>query len=168
MLRMIVMRHAKSSWKDPMLADHDRPLNQRGVLDCSKMAVRLLEHSHWKPTNIYSSTAKRARQTRELWDRTWVELGESSPECAHHPELYFGGPDAFLSLLENCIPKQLPMFVGHNPDIEDLLRELTNEELQITTANIALLQHSAESFQHAAHLQTWSLVELLRPRPPRS
>ena len=168
MLRLIVMRHAKSSWKNPYLPDHDRPLKKRGVSDSSKMALRLFNSTDWRPTSVYSSTATRAAQTRDLWLQSWTEHGGMVPECSFHPNLYFGGTRSFLSLMQHCEPTEIPMFIGHNPDIEELLLFLAGEHLQITTANIALLEHSAQSFGQALGGRTWSVVDVLRPRPPRS
>ena len=168
MLRIIVMRHAKSSWNNPLLTDHDRPLNKRGVSDSPKMARKLMGFEEWIPTCIFSSTAKRAQQTRELFLKEWMSSGQPSPSLFDQKQLYFGGVKAHQSLIANCTHSELPMFVGHNPDIEELLTSLTGEEHRITTANIALIEHSAQQFEQAAKLNNWRLVELFRPRPPRS
>ena len=164
---MIVMRHAKSSWKNPHLSDHDRPLNKRGVSDSAKMAVKLFNETQWRPTFIYSSTAKRAHQTRDLWLQSWIKQGGAVPLKSLHSDLYFGGEGAFFSLIKRCNPTDLPMFIGHNPDVEDLLMSLTGEDLRITTANIVALEHSAQCFEQAVRGGAWRLATLLRPRPPR-
>ncbi|MFZ0896282.1 MAG: histidine phosphatase family protein [Candidatus Nitrosopolaris sp.] len=64
MKSVLVLRHVKSSWKHPELADHDRPLNKRGKLDAPLMG-RLLKKKGLVPDNIISATAIRARATTE-------------------------------------------------------------------------------------------------------
>ena len=56
--RLILMRHAKSSWKQPGLTDHDRPLNGRGRQDAPAMADALVARG-WLPDAVVSSTAAR-------------------------------------------------------------------------------------------------------------
>ena len=62
MKSLLLLRHAKSSWKEAELADHERPLNKRGRADAPRMG-RLLMEQDLVPDLILSSTAKRARQT---------------------------------------------------------------------------------------------------------
>ena len=64
MKTLIVMRHAKSSWKHPDVADHDRPLNKRGKQDAPRMG-KLLRQQKLTPQVIVSSTATRARRTAD-------------------------------------------------------------------------------------------------------
>ena len=65
MKTLLLMRHAKSSWDDPDVADHDRPLNKRGKKDAPRMGQWLAEQG-LTPEVIVTSTAKRARKTAEL------------------------------------------------------------------------------------------------------
>ncbi len=60
MIRLALVRHAKSDWGSPALDDHDRPLNRRGLRDAPAMAARLAD-SGFVPEVILSSTALRAR-----------------------------------------------------------------------------------------------------------
>ena len=62
MKTLLILRHAKSSWKQPELTDHDRPLNKRGCRDAPRIG-RLLREQQLVPDRIISSTAERARQT---------------------------------------------------------------------------------------------------------
>ena len=63
MKTLLILRHAKSSWKDSSLTDHDRPLNKRGKQDAPRMGKFLLQQG-LTPDRIISSTAKRARKNR--------------------------------------------------------------------------------------------------------
>ncbi len=60
--RLIVMRHAKSSWKHAGLTDHQRPLNKRGRKDAPRVARALIERG-WTPRRVLSSDAARTRET---------------------------------------------------------------------------------------------------------
>ena len=62
---LLLMRHAKSSWGDPTIKDHDRPLNNRGKKDAPRMG-KLLKENNLIPDIILSSTAKRAEMTQSL------------------------------------------------------------------------------------------------------
>ena len=66
MKTLLIFRHAKSSWKHPELADHDRSLNKRGKLDAPMMG-ELLRNEDALPELILSSSANRARTTAELF-----------------------------------------------------------------------------------------------------
>ncbi|MBN9170688.1 MAG: histidine phosphatase family protein [Microbacterium sp.] len=59
MIRLALVRHAKSDWSDDGIADHDRPLNARGERDAPAMARRLAV-TGFAPDVIVSSTATRA------------------------------------------------------------------------------------------------------------
>ena len=59
---VILVRHAKSSWENMYLSDHDRPLNPRGKRDAPEMGSRL-KKKNINPSLMLSSTAKRARIT---------------------------------------------------------------------------------------------------------
>ena len=63
--RLIVMRHAKSSWSDASLDDHNRPLNKRGRRDAPRIAQEL-HNREWIPDRIRVSFSKRTMETLEL------------------------------------------------------------------------------------------------------
>ena len=60
--RLIVMRHAKSSWASGAQSDHQRPLNDRGRCDAPRVATALVD-ANWLPDLILSSDAQRTRET---------------------------------------------------------------------------------------------------------
>ena len=62
--RLYLLRHAKSSWKDEGLADHDRPLARRGRR-AAKAIARHLREQGVEPELVLCSTARRARETLE-------------------------------------------------------------------------------------------------------
>src|SRR5215207_4241446 len=90
MIRLALVRHAKSDWGDPALDDHDRPLNDRGMRDAPRMARQLAE-SGFRADLILSSTALRARTTAEAFA---AELGVA---VSLDPELYGAPPRTLLA-----------------------------------------------------------------------
>jgi phosphohistidine phosphatase len=120
--RLHLLRHAKSSWEDPQLADHDRPLAPRGVR-AGKRLRRFLGFHELHPTLILCSPATRARQTLEL-----VLPALGSPVVAVEPRLYRASADELLTRL-----RELPdgiveaMLVGHNPGLHELALTLVDE-----------------------------------------
>jgi len=108
---LILIRHAKSAWDDPLLADHDRPLNDRGRQAAARigawMAVQGLA-----PDAALVSSAVRAQQT---WAGVAGRL-PAPPVAATVPGLYHAGPDVMMAVLQaargDCVA-----VVGHNPGI---------------------------------------------------
>jgi len=82
MKTLLILRHAKSSWKNPGLADHNRPLNKRGKRDAPRVG-RLLRDKNLTPDLILSSTAKRALDTAEAAAESSGYEGEINhgPSC---------------------------------------------------------------------------------------
>src|SRR5215475_4778950 len=92
---LLILRHAKSSWKDPQLSDHDRPLNKRGKRDAPLMG-NLLKDEDLKPDLIISSTAVRAKKTAELVAKNCKYKGE----IVLNNSLYGAEPKDYLRILE--------------------------------------------------------------------
>jgi phosphohistidine phosphatase len=107
---LLLLRHAKSNWDNPGLADFDRPLSERGRQSAAALSSHLAAGSV-RPDVVLCSPAQRTRETLE-------GLGEEIAEAAvrFEPEIYEGGLEELLDLL-----RQLPedagivMAIGHNP-----------------------------------------------------
>ncbi len=123
MRHLLLLRHAKSSWDFPELADFDRPLNGRG-LKAAKMMARHLSEIEIRPDIIISSNAQRTRETLSALLHEYDHSFET--KLTRH--IY---ESSYLSLLEEVkrIPKQIEcaMIIGHNPGMEDLAFTLCNE-----------------------------------------
>ena len=103
MKTLLIMRHAKSSWKEQDLPDHDRPLNKRGKNDAPRMG-KLLKDEDLVPDLIMSSTAVRAKKTAELVAKTCKYNGK----IVLNHSLYGAEPAAYLKILgglfdQSCI-----------------------------------------------------------------
>ena len=122
MVLLYLVRHAKSSWADPGMADIDRPLNKRGKRDAPAMGRRLEERGV-RPDLIISSPAKRAR-------RTTVEIGKAigyEGNVRVLESIYGGGASEIIRVAQSVDDAVTSlMIVGHNPDMTDLANTLTD------------------------------------------
>ena len=117
-LRLILVRHAKSSWDDPFQDDHSRVLNKRGQRAAPAVA-QWLANLGYLPAEVVSSTARR---TVETWER----MAPSFPEgtvMRRDPALYHASSDRMLAVLRQCAASPVLM-LGHNPGIGDFAARL--------------------------------------------
>jgi phosphohistidine phosphatase len=121
MKTILLLRHAKSSWKDPDLPDHDRPLKKRGQNDAPRMG-KLLKDEDSIPDLIMSSTAVRAKKTAELVAKACKYKGEISLKQS----LYGAEPVDYLKVLQELSDKyKTVLVVGHSPSVEETVAVLT-------------------------------------------
>jgi phosphohistidine phosphatase len=124
MKTLILVRHAKSSWENPSLSDHERPLNSRGLRDAPFMG-KLLNEKGIKPDLIISSPAVRAATTAQYFANA---LDYPVKSIMYMEMIYGAGPKEILDMLNqmddnlNCI-----LLFGHNPDITALSNYLSDE-----------------------------------------
>jgi phosphohistidine phosphatase len=111
---LILMRHAKSSWQDPTLPDHDRPLNARGR-NSARALGDWLRSANRLPDLTLCSSARRTRETLE-------GLGLTT-EARFLPALYHAGADRMLDILQQA-DTPLVLMIGHNPGIADFAERL--------------------------------------------
>lgn len=116
MRRLLLARHAKSSWGDPSLADHDRPLNGRGRRAAPLVAATLAERG-FVPDAVRSSSSCR---TRETWELMAPRFG-GDPRVEYFSELYLAPPRAVLETVAS-VPSAVEtlMILGHNPSTHAL------------------------------------------------
>jgi phosphohistidine phosphatase len=111
-----MVRHAKSAWDDPSLADHDRPLAPRGTKALRRLTGYLTE-AEYRPDVVLCSSSRRTADTLDgirdaLPKRARIELAD---------ELYLADANTLLTRLHGLNDKdRCAMLVGHNPGIEDL------------------------------------------------
>src|SRR4051812_10631728 len=165
MKRLYVLRHAKSSWDDPALADHDRPLNKRGRAAARSMA-RHLRREGIEPELVLCSTARRARETLE---RIEPALGRRAVHVER--ELYGAGARALLERVHE-VPDRIGsvMLIGHNPGLQELILHLARPaparrevEAKFPTAALATLRFAG---RHWSDLRDGEgdLAAFVRPR----
>lgn len=127
MKRLILIRHAKSSWDDGV-SDFDRSLNHRGLSDAPMMGQRLAAQfasSEQRLDALISSSAKRAEQTTCLLAHA-LNFPETSIEW--HRELYLAPPKSMQEVIGQ-LPEHVNTvaLVAHNPGITELAEKLTGE-----------------------------------------
>ena len=111
--RLILTRHAKSSWDDPTMSDHDRPLNERGKAAAADLGAWLASRGY-VPGEVLCSDALRTRKT---WDGVAPAL-PGTPVLTLKPALYHAGPDVMLAVLRHATADTV-MMIGHNPGIAE-------------------------------------------------
>lgn len=120
MLTLSLLRHAKSSWKNPALADIDRPLATRGENDAPLMGRAMAEHGI-DPELVLCSGARRTRDTLDL---LLPEL-RVEPKVVYDDALYHASPETMLQMLHAVHPgMDRVMLVGHNPEIQAFALDL--------------------------------------------
>jgi len=133
MKTLLILRHAKSSWDDHGLRDHDRPLSPRGARDAPRMGSHIMDED-LVPETIISSTAVRALSTAELA----AGRMSPSPRIETTPELYLASPHDYLEVLDELGgDAERVMVVGHNPGITALVTRLTGVLEEMPTAALA-------------------------------
>jgi phosphohistidine phosphatase len=117
MKTLTLFRHAKSSWAEPGLSDHDRPLNERGEHDAPLMARRLVD-AGIRPSLMLSSTALRAWTTARLLARG---IGYPAEFLQRDPQLYLATRKSILEVVarQETGFNNIVLF-GHNPGLTDL------------------------------------------------
>ena len=160
MKTLLILRHAKSSWKDVYLADHDRPLNKRGKRDAPRMGQFILEEG-LLPDLIISSTAKRARKTVE----GILEGSGYSTEVGFTRDFYHAYPESFIDILSELDDKyERVMVVGHNPGLEELLEVLTGNYERMPTAALAYVQLPIQVWGDLGEVSQGELIAVWRPK----
>jgi len=118
---LTLLRHAKSSWDDSSLADHERPLNRRGEADAPTMAKRIHAASI-RPSLIISSPAVRAWTTAKVLAR---EITYPLEFLQREADLYLASVPTLLRVIsEQDEGFNSILVVGHNPGLTDFANYL--------------------------------------------
>lgn len=125
MKKLYLIRHAKSGWDEPGLADFERGLSSRGLKDIRTLGAYLRLRGI-RPDLFLSSCALRAQQTSDFLAD---EIGYSGPK--HYlRELYLTAPERIRELIAAQEPEIESVFVvGHSPQLHEVANSLMNEHL---------------------------------------
>ena len=160
MKKLIIMRHAKSCWKDTELTDHERPLKKRGIND-AKMMGKLLKSKKIMPDVIICSTAKRAKETAD----SLIEGLKYKNGVVMSDALYMAEPsDIFSTISEHGKKNKTVMVIGHNPGSEALVQILTGKVESLPTASIAIVNAKIDSWKELEKCKDVKLKKLWRPK----
>lgn len=144
MKTLVIVRHAKSSWDNMSLSDHERPLNNRGLRDAPVMGARLAQ---WGPPvdRVITSSASRALATAEM---VTSEMGLPWDEIQVEDALYHATEEEILELIQEQDEYiDGMMLFGHNPGLTYLVNELSDLDLDnLPTCGVVILQFDVETW----------------------
>lgn len=148
MKTLFVVRHAKSSWDDPTLSDHERPLNKTGIRK-TKIIVEYLKRNRIKPELLKSSSANRALSTAQLIAK---ELDYPIEEIEVEENLYHASSDEVFSelfILPNSINSV--MIFGHNPTFTYFVNEFVNPKMDnLPTSGVVSISFDTDEWEKIA------------------
>lgn len=152
MKTLLLLRHAKSSWKDADLHDFERPLNQRGR-KAAPLIGQFMRRQQLNPDLILSSPAERARQTVALV----VGAAHLESELRYDERIYEASAEYLVEVVSQVEDDfNVLLLVGHNPGLEDLLSRLSGATHPLPTAALATLTFDTEKWakvkDHTGHL----------------
>ena len=160
MKTLLILLHAKSSWKEEEIDDHERPLNKRGMKDAPRVGELLKEHD-LVPEYILSSSAVRARLTAELV----AEHSDYDGEIGGGRDLYSFASEDYLDALEQLDDGySRVMVVGHNPGLEELAQWLTGFYTSLPTAALAVVRLDINHWSEMEEGGRGELMQVFRPK----
>lgn len=142
MKTLILIRHAKSSWRDPTLQDFDRPLNKRGRRNAPFMG-QILRQKNISFDQMYTSPAKRAADTARY---ICAAMDYAAEGIEAEPGLYHASADDLLDFV-HALDNQLDAvaIVGHNPGLNDFTNMLGDKPIDnVPTAGVVILRASVD------------------------
>jgi phosphohistidine phosphatase len=144
MKRLLIIRHAKSSWKFAGLSDKERPLNERGLRDAPFMAKTLVEKGIL-PDLMVTSNAVRAMTTAAIFAQN---IGYSKGDLKVKPEIYEASIETIYKVVESFDDTANTVFVfGHNPTFTYFANEFLNEPISnIPTCGIVAIEFDIENW----------------------
>jgi len=161
MKRLLILRHAKSSWDDSTLADFDRPLNKRGERDAPRIGAWMAAHG-LRPDMVVSSPALRASQTARLVAES---IGFPAEHIRFDPRIYDASLGALRELMRSFDDnwRQI-LLIGHNPGLQELANSLADTVLAaFPTCALAVLELSTKTW--SADLSEPAVIrELVTPK----
>lgn len=152
---IILLRHAKSSWDDPLLDDFDRPLAKRGRKAAKQVGEWLNQHGI-TPALVLCSTSARTRETLDLV----LPALQAGPEIVYERRLYLADADALLARLRE-IADDVPnvLVIGHNPGMQDLALTLAPTRMRRERRRLAEKFPTAAVAWFRAGAKRWSDIE---------
>jgi phosphohistidine phosphatase len=161
MKKIILMRHAKSSWDNPDQTDFERDLNPRGMRNAPEMGLRLKE-KNWPVDLIVCSTAKRARHTAALVCKA---IHYTPENIDYKTEIY----EAQISDLKHVLQsiddiQESVLLIGHNPGLTYFTDFLANcGHIHMPTAAMMYLELNIQ-YWHELKAGCGKLVEFDFPK----
>jgi len=169
MLHLLLLRHAKSSWENGSLGDHERPLNKRGAKAAPVMGRYIRDHAP-RPDRVLCSDAVRTRATLAL---VLPELGDPVPDVIDDPRLYLASAgDIHERINAQSDGARALMVIGHNPGLHGLALGLASRgersqlqelSMKFPTAALAVFSFDTETWENVG-AGNGSLIDFVVPR----
>jgi phosphohistidine phosphatase len=142
MKTIYLVRHAKSSWEDPKLADFKRPLNTRGKKDAPFMGVQL-NNKQIEPDLILASPAKRAKKTALAIAE---KISYPNKNILFKDEFYEASEKTLLDIIKKIDERfDSVMVFAHNPGLTQLNNLISNNYIEnIPTCGVVALECDKE------------------------
>ena len=157
MKKLLLLRHGKSSWHNSDLADHERPLTDRGKESASIMG-KYLKKENLIPDLIISSTAKRANKTADIV----AKKSGYDKKILKSDKLYSGSSEDYTSIIQEIADKNKTiLLVGHNPVIEEVIERITAEQRIMKTCSLAHIDLSVDSWKNFDYTKKYKLINLI-------
>jgi phosphohistidine phosphatase len=162
---LILIRHAKSSWNDPTVDDHDRPLNERGQANAPEMGERLAA-LRVQPDGVFSSTALRAATTAQIFAK---KIGFSQKKIQYDHDLYLasaGMIQDFIAQIDNSLNTVL--IFSHNPGLTLLVSQVWSLPISnLPTSGVVTLNFRTSDWKNASfHLPTSATFDFPKNSTP--
>ena len=157
---LLLMRHAKSSWSDGSLSDHERPLNKRGEKAAIHVGEALVARGY-APDIIWSSDAVRTRQTA----MRLIRAIPGAQTVNYNSNFYHAGLETVLTICGKQIePEGKLMLLGHNPGWAALHEYFTGHDHDYPTGACTVMQRTDYQSGDWLDPKSWRMVDLILPR----
>ncbi len=166
MKRVYILRHAKSSWAQPGIGDHERPLNGRGRSVLPLMAAAMADRNY-QPDTVFCSTAVRTKSTL-----SGICQEFPAAPISYEQSLYAAPAETFLNCIQGCGDVQSMLIVAHNPACDDFIRMMCQNDgaamgkyLQkhFPTGALAIIDIAAQQWS-AINWGAGDLIDFITPR----
>ncbi len=156
MLKLGLVRHAKSSWSHTDLNDHDRPLNKRGIRDAPIMAQKV-ELLFGSPDLLISSTANRALTTAKVFKEA---MNLEDMALVQEGGLYHASIDDMMDCVSLIDPEvKYAMLFGHNPTTTYLANSFPGDMIDnVPTCGVIILESTADTWLNLNQANTKRLA----------
>lgn len=133
MLKLYILRHAKTAWAAPGQNDSDRLLTERGKADLENIRLTIAKGSYF-PSHIYCSPSVRTRATLDGIKSEFP----GSPKIEYPDRLYSGSTSDYFNTIQAHTSQEPLMFIGHNPMCASLTMQLCGKGEASALANVAM------------------------------
>lgn len=156
---LLLMRHAKSSWKSDVNSDHERPLNDRGREAATAVGGALTARGY-APQTIWCSDAKRTRETA----MRLIRAIPGAQTVEYFSEFYHASPSEVLTVAKSRGEPDVErlMWLGHNPGWSELSGLFSGQHDDFPTGAVAVFERIDDADWLSP--KNWRLIDFILPR----